>query len=463
MKAKNNIQWGLMALACVFLFNPNISIVDPLPDLIGYILISVALTRLAMINEGMYEAKRAFERLILIDAGKILSIFWVFGIEAPSERNSSLLLWSFVFGVLEILFAIPAFIKLFDGLSSLGDFYVNTSIHGRKGSGRKSYTEKIKSFSIFFVVFKAAFTCLPELTALTSMTYDDSSAFVNLYRYIGVIRLMCVLPVIIVGVAWLVSAVKYFLRIKKDTEFSGALGKEYFDKASNYKGDFIIRDVKLATAFLVVASILTIDFELDKINIIPDVLVVVAMGFSLFYFSKTAKFKKALPIISFAFYTVASVLEDCARYYFDNNFHYNAIDKSEKAFTFYIITVVAVAIEGICLVFMYSAVAGSIKSVIRERTGYVVGKEIHSEAEERQIGVLQNRLSRNFSYVLDVAVLCVFADVFYSLYAAFYVYLNKNFGWMSLISVGAGLLLVGMTVKAVSELREAVQTKYMLE
>ena len=127
---KNNISFGLFAVAIVFLFNPNLAIIDPLPDFFGYILLSVALTKVAFLSETLYDAKRAFERMVIIDVGKVISIFWVFGMEAVSERNTSLLLWSFIFGVLEIAFAVPAFLKLFEGLSYLGNFYPNTSIHG---------------------------------------------------------------------------------------------------------------------------------------------------------------------------------------------------------------------------------------------------------------------------------------------------------------------------------------------
>ena len=462
-KNKNSVSWGLMAVSFVFLFNPNFAIVDFLPDIIGYIIMSVALTRLAMVSESLYDAKRAFDRMIIIDAGKILSIFWVFGMSNTSEMSSSLLLWSFVFGVLEIIFATSAFVKLFEGLSALGDFHPNISIHGRKNNRRKSYTEKIKSFSVFFIVFKAIFTCLPEFTVLSSMSYDESSKFVDIYRYINIIRFMCVLPVIIVGLVWLVSAIKYFLRIKKDREFSLAVSEKYLYKQAHKKGDFIIRDIKIATAFFVVASILTIDFNLDDINIIPDILVVFAMGISLMYFLKVSKAKKLFPLISFALYTVATIFEDYSRYNFINNYTYGAIDKNEKAFFLYITMVVAVIIEGICLVIMYSAMARVIGVVIREKTGYVLGREIQSAVEERNIELLQKRLSNGFSIVLDVVVLTVLADVFCSLYGAFYAFMNKNFGWMGLISVSCGLLLIGMTVKAVSELREAVQTKYMLE
>lgn len=460
---KKQISWGLFAVAFLFLFNPNITIIDPLPDFLGYIILSVALSKLAMINEHIYEAKRAFDRMIIVDVGKIIAILWVFGIDSVSEQNTSLLLWSFIFGVLEILFAIPAFTKLFEGLSTLGDFHSNFSIHGTSKKSQKSYTQKIKSFTVFFIVFKAIFTCLPELSVLGTTLYDETSNFSFIYNYIGVMRMFAVIPVLIVGIVFLVKAIQYFLRIKSDSEFVNELNTEYSNKRLAKAGMFAIRDVKIATLFFVLGSILTLDFVFENVNIVPDILVVVALSLSLIYFSKVAKFKKKFVIIMLAVYSVITLFEEYLKFYFFDNFYYNAINKNDEAFYTYIIIVVTVAVEGIMLVIIYALMARNIRSVIKEHTGYVLGKEINSEIEQKQIGEVHKRLYKNFAVLADFAAVCVLADLFNSLYGAFYAFLDKNFGWMSLISVASGLLLVAMTVKAVSELRESVQTKYMLQ
>ena len=312
---KKQISWGLFAVAFLFLFNPNITIIDPLPDFLGYIILSVALSKLAMINEHIYEAKRAFDRMIIVDIGKIIAILWVFGIDSVSEQNTSLLLWSFIFGVLEILFAIPAFTKLFEGLSTLGNFHSNFSIHGTSKKSQKSYTQKIKSFTVFFIIFKAIFTCLPELSVLGTTLYDETSNFTFIYNYIGVMRMFAVIPVLIVGIVFLVKAIQYFLRIKSDREFVNELNTEYSNKRLAKTGMFAIRDVKIATLFFVLGSILTLDFVFENVNIVPDILVVVALSLSLIYFSKVAKFKKKLVIIMLAVYSVITLFEEYLKLY----------------------------------------------------------------------------------------------------------------------------------------------------
>ena len=463
MAEKKQIPWGLFIIASIFLFNPHIAIFDFLPDFIGYIILSIALTKLAMINDHLYEAKRAFDRLIIIDIGKILAIFWVFGMTFGNEQNSSLLLWSFVFGVLEILFAISAFAKLFEGFSTLGDFHSNSSIHGSKRRDGKSYTQRFKSLTSVLIVFKAVMAVLPELSVLETMTYDETSRFTYLYRYIGVMRGFCFIPVLIIGIVWLVCAIRYFSRIRSDKDFVISVDEEYSSKQISKSGMFVVRDVKIATLFLVLGSILSLDFIFENVNIIPDILVVPFFALSLFYFSKVSNFKKKFAIASVVIFSIVSILEQVLRFYFFEEFYYNAINKNGEAFYTYLFMVGTVAIKGILLVVVFVAISKAIKTVIKDHTGYVLGREIHSEVEQNQIAEMHKQLGKNFSRLSDFAAVCVLADLFASLYGAFYAFLDKNFGWMSLISVACTLLLVGMTVKAVSELREGVQTKYMLQ
>ena len=443
------IFWGAFAIAFLFLFNPTVAIIDPLPDLIGYLILSLALSKVAMINETLYDAKRSFERLVILDAGKIIAILWTFGIEAASEQDTSLLLWSFVFGVLEALFAIPAYVKLFEGFTLFGNFHPNTSVLGKKGDKKRSYTDSFKALSIFFVVFKAVLTVIPEISALSTSTYEETSVLVIFYKYVNVVRLLCALPIFVVGVIWLITAWQYFFRISRDSQFVNSINEAYNKKKTTKIGTFVIKDIKIASVFMVIAAIFSIDFNLDGVNILPDIAVVIFLGIALFYFAKTAKIKKAFVIVTFSLFTVFTVIEDFVRYYFSENFYYNAINKSAEAFDFYILTVIAVAIEGVL--------------IVSEHTGYVVGKEINDEGQQRQILATQNDLNKNFSRLSDIAILCAIADTFASLYGAFYAFLNKNFGWVGLLSGACGLLLIGVTVKAVSELKEAVQIKYMLE
>ncbi|MBE6593972.1 MAG: hypothetical protein E7642_08315 [Ruminococcaceae bacterium] len=462
-KKTAKIPWSAIALAFVFIFNPNISIIDPLPDVFGYIILSASLVKLSMICDGLTDARRAFERMILIDGAKILALLWVFGIEATSERNSSLLLWSFVFCVLEIAFLAPAFSKLFDGFSELGNFHVNTSVHASKRAGGHSYTDKLKRLSVFFVVLKAIMAMLPELMVLATSDYDEGSLFFGMYRYVGIARALCFIPVMIVGVIWLFKAVCYFNRIRADRVFCDSISAAYGEKVLPKEGVFAIRNVKIATWLFVVGVILTFDFNLDGVNIFPDILVLAFLIPSFLYLAKSTKLSWRAPAVIAVLYGAASLLSMSSYAYYHANYTYNAMEKSEKAFFAYLFYVGSVALQGIIFVCMLAIFIGAVRKVIGAHTGYVLGREIESEGEKLRILEVHNELSKNFVHVLDVAVLYVLSDILNSLYGAVYAFADKNMGWFGIVNALCAVFFVAVSVRAVSELREAVQTKYMLE
>ena len=463
-RSNTKMPWLLFAFAFVFMFNPNLTIIDVLPDFIGYILISVALSRPSMVCETLADAKKAFEKMILVDGCKYIAIMWVFGIDALSERASSLLLWSFVFAVLEAIFLVPAYIKLFKGLSEVGDYFSNTSIHGTKRGRGKSFTDKIKIFTIFFVLFKAFMCVLPELADFTNLSGFEASPSVNLYRYIGVIRFLCCIPVVIIGLIWLAAIVKYFVRIAKDKPFNTAISEHYATNILPRKGLFITKHVRAASWLFVVGAILSLDFKLEGVNLLPDILVIAFIIPAFIYFCKTAKLNKIGTYISAAFYGVFVVLSTVIdRIYFSNYASYNALNGDTTAFVLYTAYVISVALQGLCFVLMVSSVVNQIGTVIAYNTGYVVGKEINTEGEKKRIEELHRELNKGFSWVLNFAVFYVITDVLYSMYGAIYAFLRRDFGFFGIINFAFGLLFVGAVIRALGDLKEAVKTKYMLE
>ena len=345
-----NIPWMLIAIGFIFLVNPNISIIDPLPDFIGYIIISIALSKLSLLSETLADAKKSFERMILIDGAKILAIIWVFGIDSSSERASSLLLWCFVFSVLEGIFLIPSCVKLFKGISDLGDYHENVSIHSQ--NGKKSYTDRMKFFTLAFVVIKAIMTVLPEVSSLTNSSYDETASFVNMYRYIGIMRLLACVPVIIIGLAWICAILRYFKRIAKDVSLNTALENKYVTDVLPKKGAFVIRDVKIVSWLLVISAVLSLDFVIEGRNIIPDVFVLAALIPAFLFMCKNSRINKKGFFVSAAFYGVICVLAALLNYFYLENYTYNALDKDAYAFYLYMATVVCQALQGISFVIL---------------------------------------------------------------------------------------------------------------
>ncbi len=462
-ESNTKIPWMMLALGFIFVLNPNISIIDPLPDCFGYMIICASLGKLSLLGESMYEAKKAFERMILIDGAKVLMFIWVFAIDSSGERAASLLLWSFVFAVLEAIFLIPTYIKLFKGLSDLGDYHNNNSIHAAPRHSRKSYTEKIRNFTVFFVIFKAVMALLPELADLGNYSYDETNIFSGLYRYIGIMRLLACIPVLIMGIVWFCNIIRYFSRIKRDTEFNLELSEKYTNQVLPRSGMFIIRYIKTACWFLIAAAVFTLDFSLEGKNIIPDVLVIIPLVLSYIYFCKASKGKSGAVYTWIAVYGISAIAADVLNNIYQGKFTYNAMDKNFDAFLLYMSFVLASSVKGIIFIILTSSVMKKIKTITVEHTGFVLGREIVSEGERRRSAEIHREINQEFNRALNVLFLCIIADVLCSLYGVFYAFMRMDVGYFNIISIAMGIIYIGMTVRAADTLKEAVKTKYMLQ
>ena len=460
-----------IAIACVFIFNPNISVIDILPDFIGYIILSICVSRLADLNERLDEASIAFNRMIWIDLSKVLAIFWIFSMSVSNEYTSSLMLWSFVFGVVEMLFAAPAFSKLFAGLMQIGDHYPNEAILKRrthlfsKKQRAKNETERIRSFTTVFIYIKAILCFLPEFADMSNVSYDEMSrGTVDLYQFIGLLRFFAFVPTLIIGIVWLVKMIRYFLSLNKDNKFVNALSETYETKILPKKGLFIKRRVQASFFVLVIASVLTVDFRLtiedsihfNKINFVPDIIPAVLFLVFFAVIQKYSKRNSKYNIASSIFYIFASTAAFVSETYFFAKYSYTAIIRSDPALIAFCVMIGTVALKGISFILVVFCVYKTLCDIISEHTGYVLGRENVTEATERQAEALHKELKNPIKFMVGASVLYAVSDVAYEL-------LIDSFGFMGLVNMLFAAIFVLFVIKAQSEIMLAVNTKYMLE
>lgn len=453
---KKGFLW--IGLAFLFLFNPNITVFDFLPDFIGYALLIFGMSKIADLNDTLQEARKLFERMILIDAGKILAIFWIFGMQAAGERTSSMLLWSFVFGTLEMICLIPAYQKLFDGMIELGNFHDNTAVFftGTRKTG-KSVTEKMKTFSVFFVVLKAVLCFLPEFADLTNTAYNEGSGVVDLYRYIGILRFMAFVPVLICGIVWLVRMLRYWKRIGRDTAFCTSLAHTYEEKVLPRKGLFVCRSVRSAFLAWTVAAILTLDVRLENFNFLPDIFAAIAFLIFFLQLKKHTDIKKISSFVSVGAYVIACVASLLMQTYFFRTYSYSSIMRNDRALLLYSIAVSIECVKTIAFVWTVCAAIREMRRVIVSHTGFVLGEaHVAPETAKRQIEAEHKDLKRYLVYVIVALAVYVVSDVCFEIFVL-------RVGFIGVINMVCGLIFVATAIKAQSEILEAVKTKYMLD
>ncbi len=262
-KLNKNVGFSLIIFAFFFLFEPSYSLIDPLPDFIGYSILCLALINLADINDKIYTAFKAFRKGIILSALKVISIVILNKVFADGEQTVGSLLFVFVFAVFELIILIPAYRSLFEGLLSLGIFHGGEAVYFKRRENGKNATERLYSFTIAFLIAKNVICALPEFTSLQT----NSS-----YEFVNILRILAIIVVMPVSVLWLVQTVAYFKRIKGDRAFIESLSEKYIQRANDAPDFFVCRTLTIGLYAILAAFIFSFDFYVENVNLLPDFL-----------------------------------------------------------------------------------------------------------------------------------------------------------------------------------------------
>jgi hypothetical protein len=269
MTTKKYMGFLSVCVGLCFFFNPYIAGVDVLPDFIGCLLIAFGLLPSARVFRGLREAQRRFLTLAALDAVKQMMLVFIFGNSALGEQETLLLTVAFLSATVGAWFAALAMRSLFEGLAWMLDTYGCHELI-EASSGRRSRTERMARFTVVFIIVKETLLLLPEFAALLNSSYVDSEA-VRLYDYIGIMRILAILPVLILGIVWLCTTISYFSKLLRQRELLESLREQYTAHLEAHPGVRIMARYFLAFVLLALGAFFLVDFYLDFQNVIPDV------------------------------------------------------------------------------------------------------------------------------------------------------------------------------------------------
>ena len=284
VKIKKDMGLGLFMLAVIFLCNPIIGFIDVLPDCIGFLLIFNGLRFVADMDEHLEAAKKRFLILFWAGVSQIVLQMLVYNFlqGAPGEETnpyglpSTVLSVSFVWFVLYVAVLIPSFKELFLGLDRLCErFGYETVSCNRKGrSIQKSDGERMIKKTAAFVFVIALLGLLPELSILTSFEhYVGSSTFrFDWYEFIGMFRTLAVLFSLGFSVAWVISFLRYFGRLKKDKPWIERMKEHYRREVLPKTGMLAMRRFSAAFVILYVGIIFAIHLKMNFYACLPGVI-----------------------------------------------------------------------------------------------------------------------------------------------------------------------------------------------
>ena len=301
----------ILAGAC-FLFEPYIGIIDLLPDCIGYLFFFLGLYRFADLDDRLGEALKGARNLALVGIARWIAMFLAFGFVSPTEQPVFMLLALFCLAVLDCIALIPMWKHFCGGLLYMGSRYDATTMFDRRKLGGKQGTynavEKYTATSVVFFILHEALVVLPELTVLTHEKGGvELGQGTRYYDFVGLFRGVGILLSLVLGIAWLILTIRFIRKLKGDKPFFEKLTEKYTTDVLTRHDMWAMRAVRASMICLITAAVLSLDFYLDGVNLLPDILAAVLLFLSVWFIRPYAGKKPLLLIIIAAFGVVSAV------------------------------------------------------------------------------------------------------------------------------------------------------------
>lgn len=454
-KERKNLGLGLLPIAALFFFNPPLGgFMDPLPDVIGYLLMFLGLRNLGDLNHHIEDALSAVRRMIAVSACQLLSVFWLFGFCSPKERPVSILLVAFAVSVLEILFTIQAFRQMFEGFLYLGSRHGSSAVFaGGRAKTARNATEKIASFTSFFIISKAVFSTLPEFASLTIGSYNDHNSLWFLYDYISLLRIFALLILLPIGVVWLIKFGKYIHSLLRDIPFLQSLTEKYRAEVLPKQDLFLRRSVRVGTVILSIGILLSLDVYMDYISIFPDFLcpIILLVGFMSLkpYLGK----KSLFPVLA-----VVNTLSSAAVYfysiYFYDHFTMSLALFSEKALFAYYAFCALKIVDQLLFLAMILSLLHALGHIIENYTGFAPLNAGNFNSEDK-IRYVHETLHQRVKILRILSILCAIGSIFYILFVR-----TLTFAWW--VEFLSCLTLVWYFMSTLRAITDEVESKYLL-
>ncbi len=349
--------WG-----CVFFFLPNLSFIDILPDFIGCILILKGLSKISDLAPKLYDAKELFKKVLCISLVQFAVMFMAF---SWLKTDAGLILVaSFVFAVLDLIFLLPAFRNLLDGILYLGN-RTNSAVIFKKQT-------EFSTLTGLFICIKSLFSFIPDLSYIFTPEQSGTVTQYDPYylsNYKTLLTSANIIIVSIVGIIWLVYAVKYFRGIINDKVFIEHIRTQYQTEILSNEGILIKRRTKFAFSLLAFALFFMADFLIDNINLIPDF--VGGLFFIWFAIYLRKYFNTSLLLIASIIYTAISCGAWCYLTYYSYLFPAVNLWSNFDAYEMFISLNIINSIKCLSLIAVLLFVASIISNIVNKHTGSI--------------------------------------------------------------------------------------------
>ena len=382
-KAIHRRAYALLVFSLIFLVNPNVSVIDPLPDFIACYIISKLLLRAADTSPYFDEARTAFIRLGWLNLAKIGGLIVITVARGANTSDYDIVaLCSLVFSAGEILLSVSAIKYLFKALYYLGEradkpsLIAPFTVLGK----RKSDPDVLLNLSYLFAVVKCVCYTLPYLFLLTT---DPDSAAPSPARFYPTVLTATFILTLVIGIVWLISALRYASLTVGSGDLDQALEAMMSDETRhNFENKQASRRLSSVATLFAIASLFSLEIVFEdyrSIDLVPSLLIgifLIALAARLGSSKEAARLKIASLV-----FTVAAFISYVFEIRFLRQFEYYDLLSSKDALASYLYVEIFGAIEFVTLAAMLFLLAIALRAFIYENTGIEPSSEKYRESD----------------------------------------------------------------------------------
>ena len=384
---------GAVVFALFLIINPNINIVDVLPDFIGYLILLGVIKKASVTVPYFDEAKVYLTRLLWLSVLRFPAALAMLAIRDANTADSDIIvLLTFVFAVAEVLLMIFAISNLFAGLFYLGQrtdapALISPYIVCKK---KKVSVESLRILAYAFALCKAALNFLPETLRLTKTVSVGSTVYVQYMAQIYPLALLLALVLsTIIGIVFIIYAKSYLIAISKDDNnsvgFHSAVEIMYnfnkLDTDRKLQNERLFRAIRILT----VASIFSLEIIFDNfhgINILPHCIfgAFITVGAILAAREIKSRCLTATAVIGSA-YCAISIIAFASSVIFLSNYSYQDLLVGDFAKAQYIPVIVSSTLEIIALLSLLTLVSLINHRFVLLNTGISRNSEVYNSQD----------------------------------------------------------------------------------
>ena len=274
---KMKLGLGWLIPGVVIVANPVVAFYDILPDCIGYLLLCVALFRLADLNASIADALKRFRTLIWISIGGLLAQYYVYNVLSkepklnPQEIPTMVLLCAFVMAVPQIYFGLPAWRDLFKGFWELAERHEGQAVF-HYGKHNSNLCERMRRASGVFVILSTTLSVLPEMSVLTTFEYEVEKLPFDWYQFVWLFRVTATMILSVLFLVWLVRVIRFILLFTRDRQMMDSIEDRYARDILPQSDMLSMRRLRFGIVFLTIAAALMLNVCIEEQILIPTFL-----------------------------------------------------------------------------------------------------------------------------------------------------------------------------------------------